>query len=194
MVNTTCPIPSSLLAPEVSGPFNVVPKRHSYFNDPIDRHAGRLRGNTRRWGDADIQTQREVIRTVLEEANARKLSASETAFVLALIRNESGFNPDAASAVSSAAGLGQFIKQTGAAYGIGDDNRFSVREQISSIIRHLQDLVRGYLGEASGETEDFALLYALYHDGPRLNHGGLLIARNKVIPWMMRIRDWLLGC
>ena len=69
----------------------------SYY-DPIDTTTGRLAGNTRDWVDASESVQKQVIDKILAKAEEYNLSIHNTALLLATIRAESGFNPDAAAA------------------------------------------------------------------------------------------------
>jgi hypothetical protein len=78
----------------------------SYFFEPIDRTGRALTGNSRRWGDAPFETQRAAMDAIISAAKARGLSRHETAYVLAIVYHESGFNPDAAAAKTSASGFG----------------------------------------------------------------------------------------
>ena len=66
------------------------------YIDPIDTTTGRLAGNTRDWV-ASESVQKQVIDKILAKAEEYNLSIHNTALLLATIRAESGFNPDAAA-------------------------------------------------------------------------------------------------
>lgn len=150
----------------------------SYYNTPIDRSSGRLAGNSRIWGDAPQETQKAAIDSILIAAKDRGLSTRETAHVLAIARHESGFNPDAAAGSSSASGLGQFIKKTGTAYNLTDTNRWNMQDQAEALVDHFVENRDETAKRGLGED----YIYALHHDGPRLDSGGLDISKQKVIP------------
>jgi len=166
---------------------------HSHFNDPIENALGRISGRSRRWGDADVHTQRIVVCELTGQARDFGYSKEESAFLLAVARVESGFNPDAASSLSSASGIGQFIDKTGASYGLWEENRFDLRANTSALVRHLKkqlDNARKRF-EPKNAREAFAIAYALHHDGPSLRYGGYEIAKRHVIPTYERISGWL---
>ena len=171
----------------------ISPAPNSYFKEPILGPENAPRGRSRRWGDASADVQRLAIESLCLESRKAGLNALETAFVLAAARLESGFNPDAAAGASSASGLGQFIDATGRAYGLNSKNRFNLQDQARALVEHTKDNIR-YLGryiDVSSVKERFAYLYALHHDGPSLNHGGLEIAEKKLLPWVERFYTWL---
>jgi hypothetical protein len=54
-----------------------------------------------------------------------------------MTRHESGFNPDAAAGTTSASGLGQFVDDTTAAYGINTNTqRFDAADGSDAMVRH----------------------------------------------------------
>lgn len=165
--------------------------RGSHFSEELSDYSG-PRGRSRRWGDAPLAVQREVVGELLRQARTSGLSRQATAYLLAVVRVESGFNPDAASGSSSAAGLGQFIDATGKAYGLGNDNRFDLRANARAVVAHLQDclkIVRSRYSAEAGRWQEY--WYAVYHDGPKLGAGGREIARRRVVPWYERFYRWL---
>ncbi len=168
---------------------------HSHFREPIPADDGVPHGNTRRWGDASPETQLAVIETLRAEASRHRLSVDETAFLLAIARVESGFNPDAAAGSSSASGIGQFIDRTGASYGLDASNRFSLRDNVSALVTHLKENLRESYRRVreTTQTDVFRMAYALHHDGPSLQYGGDVIAETYVLPWTERFRAWLLN-
>lgn len=187
-------VPESLLVDRAGGEMTITAK-HSHYLDPIAGNASSPHGRSRRWGDIDEQGQRSVVRLLVSEAQAQGMSREETAFVLALARTESGFNPDAAAQSSSATGVGQFIDKTGEAYGITSKNRFNPRANVRATVEHVGDLfhyVKNRFGDLKAKDR-LAYTYAVYHDGPSLKHGGLDIAEKRVMPWVKRFSVWLGG-
>lgn len=163
-------------APRGAAPRTVV--NHSHYNAPIVQ-SGQARGRSRIWGDADVDTQRTSITAIRRAARRAGMSVKQEALVLAMAWVESGFNPDAAAGTSSAQGLGQFIRKTGAAYGLTDDNRWVLEEQARALVAHTLDNIKA----AEREGFDLPYVYARHHDGNfRNTHGGLDIARNRVMP------------
>ena len=166
--------------------------KNSYFGEPVPR-TGRLNGNTRRWGDIALAGQAEIIDKLLTESKAQGLNEKETAFFLATARLESGFNPDAASQLSSASGLGQFIDATARAYGL-TEKRFSLTANIKAMIRYLGEGIEFAKRVTSAKNPDLCYAYAYYHDGPTLKYGGYQICREKLIPTYQLIKTWLASC
>jgi putative chitinase len=154
----------------------------SHYRTPIDASEGRLAGNSRRWGDASPEVQSRVVDRLVAASREAGLDARETAYVLAIARVESGFNPDAAAGTTSASGLGQFIDRTGAAYGLGDGNRFDARAQAEALVAHYID--NRDLARSRGQGE--AYIYKYHHDGPTRDYGGLGIAERQVMPYLDR--------
>ncbi len=168
------------------------PVSHSHYNSPIERRDPLPHGKSRAWGDITPEEQVFVIHTIVSEALRYRFSMEETALLLAIARVESGFNPDAASAASSASGLGQFIDKTGLTYGLTKKNRFSLYDNIHALMKHLREnLELAKKFALHSKRELYAYAYALHHDGPALNSGGLEIARKNVLPWYERFKMWL---
>lgn len=162
--------------------------RHSRYLDPVSTD-GELRGRSRIWGDAALDVQAECIERLVRELQASDFSQDEICFALALVRCESGFNPDAAAGISSACGLGQFLDKTRTVLcdraGIENADPFCVDLNIVCLRETLKECFRFARKRASRDTMDyFAYAYAYHHDGPRLNAGGLEIGRSKVLPWL----------
>lgn len=153
-------------------------KAWSHYREPIDSGDGRLHGESRRWGDASPQTQSRVIDSLIDASRDAGLSSRETAYVLAIARVESGFNPDAAAGTTSASGLGQFIDRTGAHYGVNASNRFDVQTQSQALVQHFID--NRDLARSRGEGEDY--IYKYHHDGPSKDYGGLALSRREIAP------------
>lgn len=165
---------------------------NSHFNEPIPS-AG-LHGDSRSWGDAPLWIQQRVINEIIAQAGRRNWDSLQTAFALAVARHESGFNPDAAAHSTSAAGVGQLIDKTGAAFGLTAQNRFSIPENVAAmlaLIEQNQKLAQSPAYKRYKSADGLALQYALYHDGPGLNFGGMDIAAKKVIPWADTFYQWL---
>ncbi|NYH46983.1 UNVERIFIED_ORG: putative chitinase [Xanthomonas campestris] len=137
-----------------------------------------MHGESRRWGDASPQTQSRVIDSLIDASRDAGLSSRETAYVLAIARVESGFNPDAAAGTTSASGLGQFIDRTGAHYGVNASNRFDVHTQSQALVQHFID--NRDLARSRGEGEDY--IYKYHHDGPSKDYGGLALSRREIAP------------
>ncbi|WP_349810717.1 peptidoglycan-binding protein [Xanthomonas dyei] len=153
-------------------------KAWSHYREPIDSTDGRLHGESRRWGDASPQTQSRVIDSLIDSSRDAGLSARETAYVLAIARVESGFNPDAAAGTTSASGLGQFIDRTGAHYGVNASNRFDMQTQSQALVQHFVD--NRDLARSRGQGEDY--IYKYHHDGPSKDYGGLALSRREIAP------------
>jgi hypothetical protein len=116
-----------------------IKRRLSHYDDPIDTSPGRYAGNSHIWGDASPEVQSRSIDALVHASERAGLGSRETAYVLAIARVESGFNPDAAAGGTSAYGLGQFVKDTGRAYGIDDSNRGDLSKQAEALVAHYQD-------------------------------------------------------
>jgi len=154
----------------------------SHYLEPIDDTEGRLSGNSRIWGDADPEVQSQVIDMLVATSKDAGLSARETAHVLAIARVESGFNPDAAAGTTSASGVGQFIDNTGKAYGLDDTNRFDADAQARALVSHFID--NRELAARRGQGEVY--IYKYHHDGPSRDYGGLGLSADKVMPLLDR--------
>ncbi|MDK2123704.1 lytic transglycosylase domain-containing protein [Parachitinimonas caeni] len=153
---------------------------------PIDRTPGRLAGRSRGGGDAEPEVKEKVVDLIKESAARNKLTTRETAIAIAIARAESGFNPDAANPRSSAGGVGQFLNDTGKAYGVLDGkNRFNAEKNIEAMTLHLLENKR----YAMGKTEDY--LYKYHHDGYKGERGGLDISHQKVMPYVDQIEKAL---
>lgn len=159
----------------------------SHYLEPIDDTEGRLSGNSRIWGDAAPEVQSQVIDTLVATSKGAGLSARETAHVLAIARVESGFNPDAAAGTTSASGVGQFIDDTGRAYGLGSANRFDADAQARALVSHFID--NRELAARRGQGEVY--IYKYHHDGPSRDYGGLGLAADKVMPLLERYTQFV---
>ncbi|MET0549434.1 MAG: peptidoglycan-binding protein [Xanthomonas sp.] len=162
-------------------------KPWSHYREPIDTNDGRLHGESRRWGDASPETQSRVIDSLMDASHKAGLSSRETAYVLAIARVESGFNPDAAAGTTSASGLGQFVDRTGAHYGVNNANRFDVETQSRALVQHYID--NRDLAQRRGQGEDH--IYKYHHDGPSKDYGGLALSRREVTPYLDRYQQFV---
>lgn len=186
-------IPSELLAGGTGR--NLKPQvARSHYNEPISVSDGLVHGRSRAWGDISQSGQIEAIREIINQSAAAGLNGKQTAFVLSVARLESGFNPDAASTVSSAAGLGQFIDKTASSFGLSCSTRFNLSENVRAMVDYLKQSLTAAQKRFQSADSDAALsyAYALYHDGPSLKYGGLQIAQNKVLPLCKKFGDWLM--
>jgi len=151
---------------------------HSAYPLPVDTRAGRLAGNSRIWGDASHDVQRKVIDAIIDAAKKDGFNIRRMAMLLAMAKIESGFNPDAAAGTTSASGLGQFIKRTGAAYGLNEENRFEVGPSISALIHYFK--ANEAIARTNKDPDYF--VYKYHHDGPTQDYGGAALATNKFAP------------
>jgi hypothetical protein len=154
--------------------------RHSHFREDIsaDNMGTEMHGNSRRWGDASQEVQSRAVQAIVYAAEKVGLSTHDTAYLLAIARHESGFNPDAASRRTSASGLGQVINRTGAAYGLNNENRFDINANAAAFVGYFKDMQ--HVAERRGKSEEY--IYKYYHDGPSGNYGGRSIARKEIMP------------
>ena len=176
------------MAPQVLARMEVTQRGHAYresqvvrwshYDNAIDRSPGRAAGNSRIWGDAPAATQAAAIQALVRASRAAHLDNHQTALVLAIARTESGFNPDAVAGTTSASGLGQFVDRTGAAYGLGNANRWSVDAQATALVHHFLDNQR--LAQSRHQGDEY--IYKYHHDGPSADYGGLAISTREVMP------------
>lgn len=152
----------------------------SHYGDPIDHREGRLAGRSHVWGDASPEVQSRVIDLIVSASAQAGLDARHTAYVLAIARVESGFNPDAAAGTTSAYGLGQFIDRTAAHYGINDNTRGDVEKQAEALVAHYVD--NDALARSRHQGE--AYIYKYHHDGPTRDYGGLALSEREVMPYI----------
>ncbi|MDE2430887.1 MAG: transglycosylase SLT domain-containing protein, partial [Burkholderiales bacterium] len=83
-----------------------------YKKPDIDKNKEKIAGNSRVWGDVSHENQKKVIDLLIEVGTRYKLSYRDIAYLLLLVKVESGFNPDAAAGTTSAAGLAQYTSAT----------------------------------------------------------------------------------
>lgn len=160
---------------------------HSHYRDPIDNSPGRAAGNSHVWGDASPEVQSRSIDALIAASERAGLNPRQTAHVLAIARAESGFNPDAAAGTTSAYGLGQFVKDTGASYGLNNATRGNLDRQADALVSHYLD--NAAIARSRGQGEDH--VYRYHHDGPSKDYGGLAIGREKVTPYIDRYESFV---
>jgi hypothetical protein len=153
---------------------------------PLD--SSTLRGLSSRGGHVSKEVRGKIIGLILEEADG--LPEIDQAMLLAIAETESGFNPDAKAATTSASGVFQLVKATAESLGVFRTQVFNARENIRAgvkLYQEHQELIEEKYPEVKGDDK-LALLYALHHDGPTLSYGGLELAWQRVIP---RVPYWL---
>ncbi len=160
---------------------------YSYYNVKIDKTEGRFAGNSRVSGDAKKNVQRKVIDTLFTLARKNKFSNRDICLLLAMARLESGYNPDAAAGTTSAAGIGQFIKKTGAVFGLNSNNVFNIKENSEAFIGLFKENARRADKKGLKGKEREVRIYAVHHDGPALGGKGEGLAKSKVMPWLEKI-------
>ncbi len=170
-------------------------KSYSHYNDSIERTQGRPAGNSRIWGDASPAVQEQVIEALITSSQQRGLSTSDTARVLAIVRAESGFNPDAASN-ESAAGFGQFLDGTRKQYGIAEQDMFDIPVNANAVVEHYLFCKKRAESKGFSGNEKDARTYKYYHDGPNSDgrdYGGIANFNKPdgVGEWIHKIEDAL---
>ena len=161
----------------------------SYYFDPIDTTTGRLAGNTRDWGDASESVQKQVIDKILAKAEEYNLSIHNTALLLATIRAESGFNPDAAAGSSSAVGLGQFTDKTRVDWALDTNSMFDVDANLDSAARYFLACKEKVEQRGLTGAQEDAMIYKYYHDGlysDKTDSGGLANYYKNVQPYLLK--------
>lgn len=121
------------------------------------------------------------INALVQAAANAGLDTNDTALLLSIAYVESGFNPSAAAGTTSASGLGQFIKSTGASYGSTPANMWDVNAQAQAAV----DNFIASASKANSRGQGDASIYAHWHDGlgSSGNTGvGFTISNNRVMP------------
>ena len=154
------------------------PAVNSYFDKPIIE--GGLRGNSRKAGDVSPEVQQKIVNMIVETGSSLDMDDYEIAYALATARFESGFNPDAAAKTTSAKGVGQFVDKTGEAYGLTADNQWDASAQVQALLEHTRDNFE--MARKKGYSNEY--VYALHHDGPSLDSGGLSLSKKNVMPFV----------
>ena len=150
----------------------------SHYKEPVDKRAGRIGGNSRIWGDVSQANQRYVINGLIAAAKKAGFNTRRIAMLLAMAYIESGFNPDASAGTTSASGLGQFIDDTGMAYGLDKSNRFDVGANISALIEYFE--YNEKIAKKNGKPDVW--VYKYHHDGPSKDYGGEKLVTKKFAP------------
>ncbi len=123
--------PFSLFVLQKGGTPTLLVKEFTKYSIPIPTD-GHPHGNSRTWGDASLDVQRKVVTRFVELGQQRGYSDGDIAIGLAIIRRESGFNPDAAAGTTSASGLGQFVNNTAAGLKLAENKRFDIDANINA--------------------------------------------------------------
>lgn len=164
-------------------------KGKAYFDDQIKPFSlislypdidtsRKLRGNSRTIGDADKDVQDAIIDMIITIAVRYGLSYKEISYILLTTKVESGFNPDAAAATTSAAGLAQgtvgFIEDAltqsedilGFQLDLRNEEVFDAEKGcyavIYSFLLNKSKVMESY---TSDQSEYWEWLYLLHHDG-----------------------------
>ena len=156
----------------------------SYFNTPL---SGNFESFSRAAGDTTKEEKQKVINLIIGTGRQAGMSEREIAYTLATASVESGFNPEAAAHESSASGIGQFVNLTGKSYNINKDTRWKLEAQVQALVDHTVDNIA--MAKQKGLGEEY--IYALHHDGPKLNRDGLSISREKVMPLVGKYLKYL---
>jgi len=156
----------------------------SYFNKPL---SGNFASFSRAAGDTTKEEKQKVINLIIGTGRQAGMSEREIAYTLATASVESGFNPEAAAHESSASGIGQFVNLTGKSYNINKDTRWNLEAQVQALVDHTVDNIA--MAKQKGLGEEY--IYALHHDGPKLNRDGLSISREKVMPLVDKYLKYL---
>jgi len=156
----------------------------SYFNKPL---SGNFASFSRAAGDTTKEEKQKVINLIIGTGRQAGMSEREIAYTLATASVESGFNPEAAAHESSASGIGQFVNLTGKSYNINKDTRWNLEAQVQALVDHTVDNIT--MAKQKGLGEEY--IYALHHDGPKLNRDGLSISREKVMPLVDKYLKYL---
>lgn len=150
-------------------------KSYSHYKQAVDHSPGRLAGRSRVWGDAPLEVQKAVIDKLIAAGKGAGMNVRRVAMLLAMVKIESGFNPDAAAGTTSASGLGQFINDTGRAYGLNNTNRFDVDANVKAVVKYFQ--ANEKLAKKNNKPDVW--VYKYHHDGPTLDYGGEALATGK---------------
>lgn len=133
------------------------------------------RGSTREFlrVGAPVWTQRESVRAILFNARKSGLGIEDQAVLLAIADIESGFNPMARAATTTACGLFQFVKRTGELFGLSQADCMNPWRNAEAGIAHYLYNFDRRVAPALANTEGterlfrmFELSYYLHHDGP----------------------------
>jgi hypothetical protein len=168
-------------------------KSYSLYKKPVDNQS-KLSGNSRSWGDASPEVKSESIKSLLEESMKRGFSKAQASFVLGTSFVESGFNPDAAAAQTSAGGLGQFVKKTAHACGLDGMEVFDMDKAAASTTRYISNIFNKVTKKSPEILEDklFVESYSHYHDGGKIKpETREKLSEGKVLPLVNEFETWI---
>lgn len=118
--------------------------------------------------------QKESIRAILYHARKANLPIEDQAVLLATAEIESGFNPMARAATTTACGVFQFVQRTGQLFELSPGECMNpwlnARSGIAHYLSNYEQSVRKSVTGLSGAERvfrTFELSYYLHHDGPR---------------------------
>lgn len=121
--------------------------------------------------------QREGVRAILFHARKAGLSIEHQAVLLATAEVESGFNPMAKAATTSACGLFQFVKKTGEAYKLRQEDCMNPWLNAAAGVKHYienyEKRVANNLKAEGGAERVFEMYegtYYMHHDGPNYSN------------------------
>ena len=188
-------------------------KPYSYLKrlPEIQKPTDQLAGNSRIIGDATKETQSRIIDMAIEICARHNLTYRETAYVLGIIKIESGFNPDAASN-ESAGGLAQYTDDTArealktiysktilgfALDTVSPRDRFDAEKGIYATI--LSFLVCQKLAKALSPNDHEPFIYFYHHAGwyskanIEKSHktGYVALANSKIMPLLSELENLL---
>jgi hypothetical protein len=148
---------------------------HSHYKDPIETVPGRVGGFSREAGGASDEVKQKVIDLIVSKAHAYGLSERDTANLIAIVKVESRFNPDAATPghQSSASGVFQITDSTAKdahqrldgtsrinGHKLGEFNRFDLNSNIEHGIAIYLDK------KATAKSSDVASIYKAWNTNP----------------------------
>jgi len=170
---------------------SIVP--HSHYLEPIINDLES--GNSRKWADASNEVKLKSINKIVGISIQNNYSIDETAFALSVSYIESGFNPDASAASSSASGLGQFIDKTGASLGLDNLNRFSINANAKALVIHLKNLLERNSKhfKETAKNDLFTQTYANYHDGSRITEKTKIFSSKNIPPLVNKFKQFLVS-
>lgn len=122
---------------------------------------------------APVWAQREGVRAILYAARKAGLDIEHQAVLLAIADIESGFNPMARAATTSACGLFQFVKRTGEMFNLAQSDCMDpIQNARAGVDHYLYNYERRVAAQVQNLTGNerlfrtFELSYYLHHDGP----------------------------
>ena len=173
IIDTTAKIEDKIILSQISD--NTINQIISQSNYTRRFDANKVDKNAKReflQVGAPIWSQQSVVRAVLFYSRKEKLSIEHQAVLLAIVEIESGFNPMARAATTSACGLFQFIKATGERYGLKREDCMDPWLNAKSGIEHYLDNYEeriktrvSTLKKSKKAIQLFEMGYHLHHDG-----------------------------